>query len=219
MFPAPAGPRHRRGEEGCQRQTTRLLTCSVGKYLLNINNRNLPGLRKPSTERSPPRAPGLPPARAVRSCGRGKKAARASTPSHVYSSDFTGESPGGAAGPPLWKVCTSDAVPAASVPPAQEASSRGAGRAMRGGWARGAGCGSRGVLPGMHVRRRRRGSVTGMSTARTPPHTDSSVESSSGLMYSNPSNSDWSILFMTSSSSGVSCTGSLVNCVSKLSRP
>lgn len=118
MFPAPAG------EEGCQRQTTRLLTCSVGKYLLNINNRNLPGLRKPSTGRSPPRAPGLPPARAVRSCGRGKKAARASTPSHVYSSDFTGESPGGAAGPLLWKVCTSDAVPAASVPPAQGASSR-----------------------------------------------------------------------------------------------
>lgn len=53
----------------------------------------------------------------------------------------------------------------------------------------------------------------------TRPHTDSSVESSSGLMYSKPSNSDWSILFMTSSSSGVSCTGSLVNCVSKLSRP
>lgn len=73
-------------------------------------------------------------------------------------------------------------------------------------------------------------------------------------MYSKPSNSDWSILLMTSleaqgrgggipagsslrpqpgagsggrpaagggthSSSGVSCTGSLVNCVSKLSRP
>lgn len=51
------------------------------------------------------------------------------------------------------------------------------------------------------------------------PHTDSSVDSSSGLMYSNPSNSDWSILLITSSSSGVSCTGSLVNCVSKLSRP
>lgn len=30
------------------------------------------------------------------------------------------------------------------------------------------------------------------------PHTDSSVDSSSGLMYSNPSNSDWSILLITS---------------------
>lgn len=29
-------------------------------------------------------------------------------------------------------------------------------------------------------------------------HTDSSLVSSSGLMYSNPSNSDWSILLMTS---------------------
>lgn len=50
-------------------------------------------------------------------------------------------------------------------------------------------------------------------------HTDSSVDSSMGLMYSKPSNSDWSILLMTSSSSGVSCTGSLVNWVSKFSRP
>lgn len=58
-----------------------------------------------------------------------------------------------------------------------------------------------------------------VSTAERAPHTDSSVESSKGLMYSNPSNSDWSILLMTSSSSGVSCTGSLVNCVSKLSSP
>lgn len=58
-----------------------------------------------------------------------------------------------------------------------------------------------------------------MSTAERAPHTDSSVDSSKGLMYSKPSNSDWSILLMTSSSSGVSCTGSLVNCVSKLSSP
>lgn len=35
-------------------------------------------------------------------------------------------------------------------------------------------------------------------------HTDCSVDSSRGLMYSNPSNSDWSILLMMSSSSGVS---------------
>lgn len=41
------------------------------------------------------------------------------------------------------------------------------------------------------------GSFTDVSTHRTP-HTDSSVESSNGLMYSNPSNSDWSILLMTS---------------------
>lgn len=31
-----------------------------------------------------------------------------------------------------------------------------------------------------------------------PLHTDSSVDSSRGLMYSNPSNSDWSIFLMTS---------------------
>lgn len=37
-----------------------------------------------------------------------------------------------------------------------------------------------------------------VSTAERAPHTDSSVESSKGLMYSNPSNSDWSILLMTS---------------------
>lgn len=37
-----------------------------------------------------------------------------------------------------------------------------------------------------------------MSTAERTPHTDSSVDSSKGLMYSKPSNSDWSILLMTS---------------------
>lgn len=37
-----------------------------------------------------------------------------------------------------------------------------------------------------------------MSTVERAPHTDSSVESSNGLMYSKPSNSDWSILLMTS---------------------
>lgn len=36
------------------------------------------------------------------------------------------------------------------------------------------------------------------STAERTPHTDSSVDSSKGLMYSKPSNSDWSILLMTS---------------------
>lgn len=67
---------------------------------------------------------------------------------------------------------------------------------------------------GSHARR-----GSGRRRAGWAPHTDSSVESSKGLMYSKPSNSDWSIRLMTSSSSGVSCTGSLVNCVSKLSSP
>lgn len=92
MFPARPAPA---GEEGRQRQTTRLLTCSVGKYLLNINNRNLPGLRKPSTE-SWPRAPGLP-SRPRRALPRPRQeGSGASTPSHVYSSGFTGASPAAA---------------------------------------------------------------------------------------------------------------------------
>lgn len=84
------------------------------------------------------------------------------------------------------------------------------------------GCPRSRAQPGMHMRwlRIQLKGQSRMSTTETQrPHTDSSVDSSNGLMYSKPSNSDWSILFMASSSSGVSCTGSLVNCVSKLSRP
>lgn len=55
--------------------------------------------------------------------------------------------------------------------------------------------------PGMHalcLRRDRRGHSHTCPRRRRRPHTDSSVDSSNGLMYSKPSNSDWSILFMTS---------------------
>lgn len=48
------------------------------------------------------------------------------------------------------------------------------------------------------VKDRVRGHSQTCPRQRRRPHTDSSVESSNGLMYSKPSNSDWSILFMTS---------------------
>lgn len=54
--------------------------------------------------------------------------------------------------------------------------------------------------PGMHAlwSRAESGAPAAVPRGPGPPHTDSSVDSSSGLMYSNPSNSDWSILLMTS---------------------
>ncbi len=48
--------------------------------------------------------------------------------------------------------------------------------------------------------------------------TTSSADMSSGLTYSNPSNSVWSILPMMPASSGVSCTGSSVNSGGKFVR-
>lgn len=40
--------------------------------------------------------------------------------------------------------------------------------------------------------------VVCVCTDATPPHTHSSADMSRGLMYSKPSNSDWSIFFTTS---------------------
>lgn len=52
------------------------------------------------------------------------------------------------------------------------------------------------------VQGRVRGSFMDVSVTERRPHTDSSVDNSSGLMYSKPSNSDWSILFMASLCAG-----------------
>lgn len=222
------------GELGVRPQ--RLLPGSAGKHVFSVNNRNLPAFRKCSgcvkTLRGSASLQALrsrPQPTPLGRCHPRKKRHQreaSSASGHFIPQDITGYlSRRSRSVLVLRKVCTFEiggqflpghghrGVSAAQAREANSSSARRPRSRTRGRPAR--------AQPGMHAlwSRAESGAPAAVPRGPGPPHTDSSVDSSSGLMYSNPSNSDWSILLMTSSSSGVSCTGSLVNCVSKLSRP